>query len=333
MHTRQPMLHSEKAWREWGEQMGKKDAAQYNLADESYQKKALNRHWLTRVKEKGWSGNAWPLYWQAAKGYLEGFGRVSGIATYDWMLLPTGRSVAAVISVMNEEETVMKVMHELHRLPLDEIIVVVNGSRDETFQKVREGSPAIIVHYSEPLGYDVGRVIGTRLTHSDIVIYVDGDLPIVAEHLLPFIAAIDQGADMALNHITPFLDLFSEWDGVSIVKQFLNRAMGRPDLAADSLTAVPHALSRKALDAIGVEHLMVPPHAQMLAIAKGLVVSAPWSVDVITTNRVNKRNAGINNSVSDMIIGDHIEALHAAQELRGERLAFPDLIRKRSYLA
>jgi PII-like signaling protein len=313
--------------------VGREDATHYNLANESYQKKALNGHWLTRMKEKGLRGGAWSHYWQAAKGYIEGFGHASGIATNNWMLLPTSKTVAVVISVMNEEATVMNVLNELQRLPLDEIVVVVNGSRDATFQKVRGGSKALIVYYPEPLGYDVGRVIGSRLTSSDIIIYVDGDVPVDAEQLLPFIAAIDQGSDVALNHITPFLHLFSDWDGVSIVKQFMNKAMGRSDLGANSLTAVPHALSRKALETIGIEHLMVPPQAQMLAIAKGLVVSAPWSVDVITTNRVNKRNAGIRNSVSDMIIGDHIEALHAAQELGGARLAFPDLIRKRSYLA
>jgi hypothetical protein len=332
-YKREPILQSEKAWRKWGEQAGREDADLYSLADADYQKKALNGHWLKRMKEKRLTGKSWPHYWQAAKGYLDGYGRVSGIATYDWMLLPTGSTVAAVISVMNEEATVMKVLQELHRLPLDEIIVVVNGSRDSTFQRVREGSNALIVYYPEPLGYDVGRVIGSRLTNSDIIIYLDGDVPMVAEELLPFIGAIDQGADVALNHISPYLKVFSQWDGVSMVKQFINRAMGRPDLGADSLTAIPHALSRKALDTIGSEHLMVPPQAHVLAIAKGLVVSAPWSIDVITTNRVNEHNAGELNSVSELIIGDHIEALHTAQELGGERLSFPDVIRRRTYLA
>ncbi|WP_143100972.1 glycosyltransferase [Paenibacillus sp. 1_12] len=319
-------------WKGWGEQVGREDALHHPKPEDSCSKKMVNNQWLARIKEKSFNKKSWPHYCEAVKGYLEGYSLISGINVREWMLLPTERTVSVVISVMNEEATVMNVLHQLQRMPLEEIIVVVNGSGDSTFQRVRKGSSAIVVYYPEPLGYDVGRAIGSKLTGSDIVVYVDGDMTIAAEQLIPFIAAIDRGADVALNHISPYLRTFAHWDGVSMVKQLINVSLGRPDLGADSLTAVPHALSRKALDTIGIEQLMVPPKAQALAIAKGLVVTAPWSVDVITTNRVNQHNKGANNSVSDMIIGDHIEALHAVQQLGGERLSFTDLIRKRSYL-
>lgn len=320
-------------WKAWGEQAGREDALHDPKPEDGNQKKLLNDLWVKRIKQKPFNDRAWKHYWEAVKGYLIGYSLVSGINVKDWMLLPTERTVSVVISVMNEEATVMNVLHQLQRMPLEEIIVVVNGSGDSTFQKVRKGSNAIVVHYPEPLGYDVGRAIGSKLTGADIVVYVDGDMTVAAEQLIPFIAAIDRGADVALNHISPYLKTYAHWDGVSKLKKLINVSLCRPDLGADSLTAVPHALSRKALDKIGIEQLMVPPKAQALALAKGLVVTAPWSVDVITTNRVNQHNAGAHNSVSDMIIGDHIEALHAVQKLGGARLSFPDLIRKRSYLA
>ncbi len=320
-------------WKLWGELAGREDALHYPKPEDGIQRKWVNSLWLERLKQKPFDNRTWKHYWDAVKGYLTGYSLVSGINIKEWMLLPTDRTVSVVISVMNEETTVMNVLHQLQRMPLKEIIVVVNGSGDSTFQKVRKGSNAIVVHYPEPLGYDVGRAIGSKLTGADIVVYVDGDMTIAAEQLIPFIAAIDRGADVALNHISPYLKTYAHWDAVSKVKKLINVSLSRPDLGVDSLTAVPHALSRKALDTIGTEHLMVPPKAQALALAKGLVVTAPWSVDVITTNRVNQHNAGAHNSVSDMIIGDHIEALHAVQKLGGERLSFIDLIRKRSYLA
>lgn len=320
-------------WKAWGEQAGREDALRDPKSEFRHQKKWVNDQWVMRIKNKTFNKKTWPGYWEAVKGYLEGFSLVSGMNLREWMLLPTDKTVSVVISVMNEEATVMNVLHQLQRMPLEEIIVVVNGSGDSTFQKVRKGSNAIVVHYPEPLGYDVGRAIGSKLTGSDIVVYVDGDMTIAAEQLLPFIAAIDRGADVALNHISPYLKEFAHWDGVSMVKQLINVTLGRPDLGVDSLTAVPHALSRKMLDTVGTEQLMVPPKAHALALAKGLVVTSPWSVDVITTNRVNQHNVGAQNSVSDMIIGDHLEALHAVQQLSGERLSFSDLIRKRSYLA
>lgn len=325
-------IRSEAAWKQWGLRTGEQDAGLYSIAEEGYQKKALNRYWMERMRQTKLARASWTCYVAAAKGYLEGYGRKSGIATCEWMLIPTEKTVAAVLSVMNEEATVMEVLHQLHRLPLDEIIVVVNGSMDQTFQRVRQGSHAIVVNNPEPLGYDVGRAVGTKLATSDMVLFMDGDIPISAEQLLPFMAAIDRGTDVALNNIYPYLDEFSKWDSVSIVKQFLNRSIGRPDLGVNSLTAVPHALSRRALTEVGTDALMIPPKAQLMAIMKGLKVEAPWSVDVISLNRVNEYNAGKHNPVAEMIIGDHVEALGLAQELLGDRMAFSDKIRKRHYI-
>ncbi|WP_248930970.1 glycosyltransferase family 2 protein [Paenibacillus hamazuiensis] len=324
-------VQSEAAWRQWGLQAGEQDAGLYSIEGEGYQKKALNRYWVERVRKEQLHFKTWEHYWEAVKGYLEGYGRKSGIATYDWMLMPTDKTVSAVMAVMNEEKSVMEVLHELHRLPLEEIIIVVNGTSDSSFRSVREGSSALIVHYDEPLGYDVGRAVGAKLASSEIVLFLDGDIPVPAEQLIPFIAAVDRGTDVALNRISPFLGTFDQWDSVSMMKQFLNRILGRSDLSADSLTAVPHAISRKALDTIGAGALMVPPKAQALAIAKGLKVQSPWSVDVVFHNKTKPLNTGRHNPVEEMIVGDHIEAIVTMQELAGERLAFPDTIRRRHY--
>lgn len=242
---------------------------------------------------------------------------------------PSTPSVAAILSVMNEAETLPSVLSQLSRLPLDEVIVVINGSTDESLNIARNAPFVKVLEYEEALGHDVGRSIGAAAARSDILLFLDADFVVPAESLLPFIFAVANGADIALNDLTPYFPPISRRDQVTILKEWMNRVMGRDDLHANSLTAVPHAMSRKALSEIGVENLMVPPKAHAIALWKGLRVVAPASVDVISKNRLRKENTGIRNDVKDLIIGDHLQALHTLMQWKGERLGFEDNCRKR----
>ncbi|MFE0558221.1 glycosyltransferase family 2 protein [Paenibacillus sp. NPDC058910] len=271
----------------------------------------------------------WTVYHAASAKFVEGYHKQSGKYLGNAVLLPTDKRVAVIVLVMNEKDTILKLLEQLHRLPLHEIIFVVNGSTDESFEMIRNQSKAIIVHYKHALGHDVGRAVGAKLADSDILLFLDGDVPVLAEHLVPFIDAIEQGSDIALNDISPYIGLFSERDHVTTIKEFINRSMGRADLEANSLTAVPHAMKKEAAQIIGYPHLSVPPKAQVIALEKGLTINAPASVDVITKNRLRARNVGLQNAVSDLIIGDHIEALKTAFDLKGSRLSFSDQIRQR----
>ncbi|WP_229263799.1 glycosyltransferase [Cohnella cholangitidis] len=268
-------------------------------------------------------------YHAAASKFMEGYFQRSGGHSGNRVLVPTNRSIAAIVTVMNEKDTIPSVLEQLHRLPLHEMIFVVNGSTDESFEMIRNQSRAMIVHYHEPLGHDVGRAIGAKLAESEILLFLDGDFPVFAEHLVPFIEAIEQGLDIALNNITPYIGLFSHRDYVTTVKEFVNRSMARAELGANSLTAIPHAMKKLAAEQIGYSNLAVPPKAQVIAMAKGLKIGSPTSVDVMTRNRIRARNVGLNNAVSHMILGDHVEAIRSAMDFKGSRLSFPDPIRRR----
>ena len=229
-------------------------------------------------------------------------------------------SAAVVVSVCNEQDTIGAVLHELEKLPLSQIVVVLNGCTDHSFQISRKSPKAVIIHYPEPIGHDVGRAVGTKLTNAEIVLYIDGDMVVSAKELMPFLIAVDRGVDVALNDITSFLPPFFQQDHVTHCKSFLNQVLGRRDLQANSLTAVPHALSRRAIQTVGVSSLMVPPKAQALAIVKGLRVAAVHQVDVVTSNRKRKDNIGAGNDVTQLIIGDHVEALDTVIGMAGKRL-------------
>ncbi|WP_438448213.1 glycosyltransferase family 2 protein [Gorillibacterium sp. sgz5001074] len=250
-----------------------------------------------------------------------------------WGANPFGTrlGVSAVVTAMNEAGRIGSVLDQLMKLPFQEIVVVVNGSTDATWEQVRRHpSGPLMLHYPEALGHDVVRAAGARVARGDIVLFLDGDIVLPAKRLLPFIRAIARGQDVALNDLTPFLGSFRKRDTVTIAKEFLNRALGRPDLMANSMTAVPHALSRRAIGIIGPERLAVPPLAQAYALMQGLKICAPAGCNVFASNAKRSTNTGRMNPVSELIMGDHLEALHAVMAARGGRLAYPDGIRNRS---
>ncbi|GLI08948.1 hypothetical protein YDYSG_49800 [Paenibacillus tyrfis] len=314
-----------------GLQLGRVDAPSQPPEGESELRRLLNRRWTARVKGRGLAGYPWARYHAAAAGYVRGFFAGMGRPAPNWVPLPTERSVAVIVTAKNEERTIAAVLKEATRLT-DETYVIVNGSSDETFRQARAASRAIVLSYPQALGHDVGRSVGAKLARADILLFTDGDMPIPAEQLVPFIHGIEQGLDVALNNIYPYLGAFGRQDTVTIMKQFLNRALDRPDLKASSLTAVPHALSRHAVETLGLELLSVPPKAQALALLLKLRVGNAGQVNVIRGNKRRELNRGRGNPVASMIVGDHLEALKLAGDRMGERLAYPDVLRKRRYI-
>lgn len=134
---------------------------------------------------------------------------------------------------------------------------------------------------------------------------------IPAQQLAVFAAAVDGGVDVALNDLDQLLPPFKLSDHVTRCKLYLNMVLGRSDLGAGSMTAVPHALSRRALEMIGYRELMVPPKAQALALLKQLRVEKAGTVDVFRQNRLRQDNTGAGNKMEQLIAGDHAEALNA----------------------
>jgi hypothetical protein len=327
-----PVRPSRTNWEQVARMAGRRYAIDHPLTKVLNQKQYVNSLWCSYYFSAEGSGTPSGSYLKAASGFLSGYFGELNRTVPDMLLIPTNRKVSAVVTVLNEEETIADVLSELRRLPLHDMVVVVNGSSDQSFEVARTCSDSTILHYAAPLGHDVGRAVGAKFTDAEIILFLDGDFAIQAEQLISYIYAIEKGADVVLNEITPFLGRFDERDGVTIMKEFLNRVLGRPDLKANSLTAVPHALSRRAVEVIGVANLAVPPKAQALAIKKGLRVQAGRSINVITTNRMRKMNSGKSNPVAELIIGDHLEAVKSLMEDGAVRLAYADNIRDRQLL-
>lgn len=243
--------------------------------------------------------------------------------------------VSFVIPAQNEADTIEQVIREIQQLHPKEIIVVVNGSTDQTAELCRKLACRVI-EFKDALGQDIGRAVGARHAQSNIVVFTDGDIVIPSGLLRGFVRAIQQGHDVALNRLNHMLSAPGRLHYTTLAKAVVNRMLQRPDLMANSLLAVPHALSRKAIETIGWRNLAFPVVAQAIAIQKGLSITSPVFVDVINSNKprvmhVRKQRAPFPES-TERIIGDHLEALHYWTSLHGPRGGLTDGKRQRHVL-
>jgi hypothetical protein len=240
--------------------------------------------------------------------------------------------VSVIIPVMNECKSVQAVIrHSRSVHPDTEVIVVANGSTDGT-RGLAEAAGARMIYYQEPLGHDVGRSIGALHAKGEVLLFTDGDIVIPGSVLRRFVDTILGGADVALNSYSGTVDR-KQVHSVVLAKYALNVLLSKPQLKGMSMTAIPHALSRNAVERIGWEHLSVPPMAHAMAVAYGLKVEAATLVEVGRSNppRRSRRRSG-RDPLENLIIGDHIEAMGWLLNQAGPRAGHPDQMRRRDVI-
>lgn len=238
----------------------------------------------------------------------------------------------AIVPAKDEAETVGDVVRSLLEVPVDEVLVVANGCTDNTAE-VAADAGARVINFDDPLGHDVGRAIGAASVDADIYLFTDADIVLPPSYYVPFLNAVGEGLDVALNDLESIATPRSRTHIVNVCKKFLNAAMGLEELGINSMTAIPHCLSRRALRLIGSKNLAVPPRAMVLARQAGLTMKGVASVNVNTRNRVRPwvHLPGL-GPMDELIIGDHLEALAELLKSNGTRGRFPDSDRGRRRL-
>jgi hypothetical protein len=245
----------------------------------------------------------------------------------------------ACLCALNEERTIRAVLAEVASCPLVDLVgVVVNGSTDQTAELARSFRPpgscrVVVLEMAERLGHDAGRAVAAQwaLTEgAEVLVFLDTDFVVKAADIAPFVQATRRGVDVALNGLSAVLAGWPSTGPVAAARTGLNAFLGRPDLGLDGLVAVPHALTRRAVETVAPGSLAVPPLALALAIMAGLTVEVVHTVNTVIPNRPSgerprSRTAG---EMSDLILGDHLEAISAILARRGARGGFSDLGRK-----
>ncbi|RED57096.1 glycosyltransferase family 2 protein [Cohnella lupini] len=219
----------------------------------------------------------------------------------------TAPHVSIIVPVMNERRTLGRVIREAFRVhPHTEVIAVVNGSTDGSLEIARKSGAKVLV-YDRPLGHDVGRSIGAREAMGNILMFIDADMVIPAAKLRAFVDAVAKGTDVALNDYSGPVNK-PVVHGVVLAKHALNSLLGRSDLEGTSMTAIPHAISRRALSVMGTSALTVPPLAHAMAIREGLKVERVIPINVGMLNPIRAKRER-KNSLEPLIVGDHLEAI------------------------
>ncbi len=117
-------------------------------------------------------------------------------------------TVGAVIPAHNEEENIGLVVDALLELRagdrqsvIDDVVVCDNGSTDATAQIARRAGARVA---SEPkLGYGAACLAAIEALHAvDVVLFVDGDQSFEVGQSLRLLAAIGEGADLAIGSRT-----------------------------------------------------------------------------------------------------------------------------------
>lgn len=227
---------------------------------------------------------------------------------------------AAVIPARNEEKSILAVLTTVLRLPVDYIILVLNGCTDQTLELVRSIPDARIhiLFFSDPLGIDIPRAVGALYAlHLGVAgtLFVDGDMSgDIYQNLHDLITTVISGVDVALTNCYPYIT--NRQKLANLVLKFrakLNRELDLfKNLGLSTPTHGPHALSKRALLNIPCEGIAIPPLTLYWAKKTDLEIKVATSIphERLHSPRKHRRHTRL---IAETIIGDCLMGITLSQ--------------------
>jgi glycosyltransferase involved in cell wall biosynthesis len=135
-----------------------------------------------------------------------------------------------VIPAFNEEQSIARVVSAIPRSQVAEIIVVDNGSTDNTAEVARNAGATVLSEPRKGYGYACLRGIEQAIADgADVIVFLDGDFSDYPEELPLLLQPIHEGADLVIgsrmignreNGALLPQALFGNWLATSLIKLF-----------------------------------------------------------------------------------------------------------------
>ena len=227
---------------------------------------------------------------------------------------------AVVIPAKNEEKSILAALTTILRLPVNYIILVINGCTDRTFELARSiPDPRLhILYFTESLGIDIPRAVGALYARHLAVkgaLFVDGDMSgDIYQNLLHLITAVESGIDVALTNCYPYITHRQKLSNLVLrFRAKLNRELDLlKTLGLATPTHGPHALSEHALHILPLQAIAIPPLTLFWAKKSSLIIKVATSIphESLHSPRKHRRHARL---IAETIIGDCLMGLALSQ--------------------
>jgi glycosyltransferase involved in cell wall biosynthesis len=207
------------------------------------------------------------------------------------------RNFSLVVPLWNEGKNVSELvrliaMSQLHALGMTELILVNNGSTDDTAalvdQMARQYSWVTVLHLSENHNYGGGVYEGCRRAKADVVCYIPGDLQVLPEDVLKvhrmFCDASKSGAKVFSKGYRTIRHDPMQTQIVSWIYTFLANSILRLDIK--DVNGLPKMFSLDLLDLVPAERMKTFVFdAQLLSLAR----FHEWSIEEVPVTFHSRR--------------------------------------------
>lgn len=169
----------------------------------------------------------------------------------------------AVIPAYNEFSSIKEVVRRASRF-VDKVIVVDDGSKDDTAKAAREGG-AEVISYGKNRGKAHAMRVGfQRCLDYDVVVVLDGDLQHAPEEIPALIKCIEEGGDICVGSRAlgdsgdmPRSRRFSNWVASKLVSALANRKITDPQSGFRAIRRDKLDLLELRAERYAIEHIMI----------------------------------------------------------------------------
>jgi glycosyltransferase involved in cell wall biosynthesis len=225
--------------------------------------------------------------------------------------------IYVIIPCKDESRTIKKVVYEADNSCADKILVVENGSADNSLNIIKKinSEKLNVVSFNLSLGHDVPRAVGllySLMSGGTGFVFIDGDMSgVTSKDINSIIHCLNKGSDLVLTDCYPDSLKLSELAlGVLFYRKKLNTALGIYDkIKYATPSHGPHGVSVRLGGSIPPEFLCTPPDLLYYAAKNDYNIKIGLKKAHIKLGS-QSRSEEHNLKISETIIGDCVSVIN-----------------------